>query len=67
MASAIGPAVVANSLERGGQGESVGVVRAQAQPSHGPADCRCGGVGAARPFPLKRKILAGDAGGVTRA
>ena len=52
MASAIGPAVVANSRERGGQRESAGVVRAQAQPSHGPADCRCGGEGAARPFPL---------------
>ncbi|WP_167544815.1 site-specific integrase [Brevundimonas vesicularis] len=50
--SAIGPAVVANSRERGGRRESVGVVRAQAQPSHGPADCRCGGEGAARPFPL---------------
>jgi hypothetical protein len=59
MASAIGPAVVANSRGRGGQRESVGVVRAQAQPSHGPADCRCGGEGAARPFPLKSKIFAG--------
>ena len=67
MASAIGPAVVANSRERGGQRESAGVVRAQAQPSHGPADCRCGGEGAARPFPLERKIFAGDAGGLMRA
>ena len=67
MASAIGPAVVANSRGRGGQRESVGVVRAQAQPSHGPADCRCGGEGAARPFPLETKIFAGDAGGLMRA
>jgi hypothetical protein len=43
------------------------VVRAQAQPSHGPADCRCGGEGAARPFTLKMKIFAGYAGGLTRA
>jgi hypothetical protein len=67
MASAIGPAVVANSPERGGQRESAGVVRAQAQPSHGPADYRCGGEGAARPFPLETEILAGGAGGFTRA
>ena len=67
MALAIGPAVVANSRGRGGQRESVGVVRAQAQPSHGPADCRCGGEGAARPFPLLTKIFAGDAGGLVRA
>lgn len=53
MASAIGPAVVANSRERGELRESAGVVRAQGaqRPSHGPADCRCGGEGAARPFP----------------
>ena len=69
MASAIGPAVVANSRERGGQRESVGVVRAQGaqRPSHGPADCRCGGEGAARPFPLESKIFAGVAGGLIRA
>ena len=69
MASAIGPAVVANSRERGGQRESAGVVRAQGaqRPSHGPADCRCGGEGAARPFPLLTEIFAGDAGGLMRA
>jgi hypothetical protein len=67
MASAIGPAVVANSRGRGGQRELAGVVRAQPQPSHGPADCRCGGEGAARPFSLKMKVFAGDAGGLTRA
>jgi hypothetical protein len=69
MASAIGPAVVANSRGRGGQRESVGVVRAQGaqRPSHGPADCRCGGEGAARPFPHTTKIVAGKAGGLLRA
>jgi hypothetical protein len=35
--------------------------------SHGPADCRCGGEGAARPFPLLTEIFAGDAGGLMRA
>jgi hypothetical protein len=67
MASAIGPAIEANSRGRGGQRESAGVVRAQAQPSHGPADCRCGGEGAARSSPLQTKIFAGDAGGLMRA
>jgi hypothetical protein len=63
MASAIDPAVVASSRGRGGQRESAGVVRAQAQPSYGPADCRCGGEGAARPFPLLTEILAGERSG----
>jgi len=48
----------ANSRERGGQREFAGVVRAQAQPSHGPADCSCGGEGAARKALIDDKELA---------
>ena len=45
----------------------VGEVRGHILALRGPADCRCGGEGAARPFPLRTKIFAGPAGGLMRA